>query len=347
MTFVLSLAPLIDRYAFITALAVGVIAWFAFRQSLAALAICLGGLVGIHRRRHRARGFVCQRRADATVLLSAGGEVALVGVLSFHVIGCGPAPQTHGSVAGGTAMNGWRLVGTLSLLLGAMSVYFVAGDGSDVDGVRLAIRATARTSVVLFALAFTAAHGRAAAVRRPTRLAAPQPPLSRRLLRRLAFHPPRRDPRARRARPRAVLEAHHRHTIVLAGTAYVFIAAMTATSFDRTAAWLGPRRWRLLHLIGGWYIWISFAVAVGKRVPLDSFYWPMAILVWPWRWSGWSPCSGAIAGGSLSTAQERRRDLAAAVDDTQDRRFITIVVTAPKLIRLHFAKDTVVNPRRP
>jgi hypothetical protein len=54
---------------------------------------------------------------------------------------------------------------------------------------------------------------------------------------------------------------------------------MTATSFDRTAAWLGPRKWRLLHLIGGWYIWISFAVAIGKRVPFDSFYWPMAVLV--------------------------------------------------------------------
>ena len=54
---------------------------------------------------------------------------------------------------------------------------------------------------------------------------------------------------------------------------------MVATSFDRTAAWLSARKWRLLHLIGGWYIWISFAVAVGKRVPLDSFYWPMAALV--------------------------------------------------------------------
>ena len=67
--------------------------------------------------------------------------------------------------------------------------------------------------------------------------------------------------------------------IALAGTAYLFLAAMTATSFDRTAAWLGPRPWRLLHLVGGWYIWISFAVAVGKRVPLDRFYWPMATLV--------------------------------------------------------------------
>ena len=46
----------------------------------------------------------------------------------------------------------------------------------------------------------------------------------------------------------------------------LFIAAMTATSFNRTVAWLGARRWRLLNLVGGWYVWVSFAVAVGKRV---------------------------------------------------------------------------------
>ena len=85
---VLSPAPLIDRYAFIAALTVGVIAWFAFRRSLAALAICLGGLVasisaGIVRADLFANG------APVHVLLSAAGEVALVGVLSFHVIGLG------------------------------------------------------------------------------------------------------------------------------------------------------------------------------------------------------------------------------------------------------------------
>ena len=67
--------------------------------------------------------------------------------------------------------------------------------------------------------------------------------------------------------------------IVLAGTAYLFIAAMTATSFDRTAAWLGARKWRLLHLVGGWYIWISFAVAIGKRLPQGPIYWAMMALV--------------------------------------------------------------------
>jgi hypothetical protein len=83
-----ALAPLIDRYAFIAALTVGVIAWFAFRQSLAALAICLVGLAasigaGIVRADLFANG------APIHVLVSAAGEVILIGVLAFHVIGLG------------------------------------------------------------------------------------------------------------------------------------------------------------------------------------------------------------------------------------------------------------------
>ena len=53
-------------------------------------------------------------------------------------------------------MNGWRLVGTLSLLLSAMTLALMASHGWDIEGMRVAIRATARTSLVLFALAFTA-----------------------------------------------------------------------------------------------------------------------------------------------------------------------------------------------
>jgi sulfoxide reductase heme-binding subunit YedZ len=148
-----------------------------------------------------------------------------------------------------------------------------------VDGVRLVIRFTARTSLLLFCLAFSAA---ALAKLRPNAWT-------------------RWQRRNRRYLGVSFAVSHFIHlaaivglatldrelfwkltntaTIVLAGTAYLFIAAMTATSFDRTAAWLGPRKWRLLHLVGGWYIWISFATAIGKRVPLDRFYWPMAALV--------------------------------------------------------------------
>jgi hypothetical protein len=53
-------------------------------------------------------------------------------------------------------MNGWRLTGLLSLLLAAMAAGFLAFH-PDADGLRRVIRATARTSLVLFALAFTAA----------------------------------------------------------------------------------------------------------------------------------------------------------------------------------------------
>jgi hypothetical protein len=84
----LALAPLIDRYAFIAALGVGLVSWFAFRRSLVAQAICLVGLVasiaaGIVRADLFAQG------APVHVLLAAAGEIALIGLLSFHVVGLG------------------------------------------------------------------------------------------------------------------------------------------------------------------------------------------------------------------------------------------------------------------
>ena len=175
--------------------------------------------------------------------------------------------------------TGWRLTIVLSFLMLAMTLYFLASHAWDIEGIRLAIRATARTSLVLFVLAFTAGAMVELAPNAATRW----------------------QRRNRRYLGVAFAVSHFIHlavivalasvdrelfwkltnimTIVLAGSAYLFIAAMVATSTDRAAAWLGPRKWRLLHLIGGWYIWISFATAIGKRVPVDSFYWPMAALV--------------------------------------------------------------------
>jgi len=176
-------------------------------------------------------------------------------------------------------MNGWRLTGILSLLLVGMALFILAAHGGDVEGIRLVIRATARTSLVLFALAFTASamvelvpNDLTRWQRRNRRYLGVSFAVSH-LIHLLAIV-------ALAALDNALFwKLTNIGTIVLAGTAYLFIAAMAATSFDRTAAWLGPRRWRLLHLLGGWYIWISFAVAIGKRVPIDRFYWPMAALV--------------------------------------------------------------------
>ena len=175
-------------------------------------------------------------------------------------------------------MNGWRLADLLSLLLLAMSASFVVGH-ADVEGLRLVIRATARTSLILFAMAFAAAamvelapNGFTLWQRRNRRYLGVSFAVSHgiHLVALIAL-----------ARTDAELfwALTNPANIVLAGTAYLLLAAMTATSFDRTAAWLGGRKWRLLHLVGGWYIWISFAVAVGKRLPQGPIYWAMMALV--------------------------------------------------------------------
>jgi hypothetical protein len=83
-----ALAPLVDRYAFLGAIAAATVGWFASRRSLPALLLCLVGLAA-----SIAAGFV---RADLFahgaplgVLLTAGGEIGLVGLLCVHLVGLG------------------------------------------------------------------------------------------------------------------------------------------------------------------------------------------------------------------------------------------------------------------
>lgn len=81
-----ALAPLVDRYAFIAALCVGTVGGLAFRRSLLPLAVCLCALsASIAAGILRAGIFVEQ--APLHVVLSAAGEIALIGLLSFHVVG--------------------------------------------------------------------------------------------------------------------------------------------------------------------------------------------------------------------------------------------------------------------
>lgn len=178
-----------------------------------------------------------------------------------------------------TIINGWRLTGLLSLLLIVLCAALLGRHGASVDDVRVVVRTTARTSLMLFTLAFTAAA----------------------MVELLPGDFTRWQRRNRRYLGVSFAVSHFIHlvalvalasldrelfwrltnvaNIVLAGTAYVLLAAMTATSFDRAVVWLGARRWRMLHLIGGWYIWVSFAVAVGKRVPQGPVYWAMLAVV--------------------------------------------------------------------
>lgn len=169
-------------------------------------------------------------------------------------------------------LEGWPLLGLLSLILVAVSGLCLASLAYEVAGVRMVIRITARTSLVLFALAFSA---QAMLTLWPSALTRWQRRNRRQLG--LAFAVSHTI-HAAAIMAFATLDPQgfHDHampgTLVSGGIAYAFIVAMAATSFDRTAAWIGPAAWRTLHWLGGYYLWMSFIVTNGKRIGQSPVY---------------------------------------------------------------------------
>ena len=173
--------------------------------------------------------------------------------------------------------GGWGLFGAAALGLTAMCLALLAAYGAGEAGVRVVIRATARTSLVLFLGAFTASSLRrlwpspaTRWLRRNRRYLGVSFAYSHLLhllaivaLLRVADSPPQIGA----------------STLVGGGIAYAFIAAMTATSFDRTARWLGPLAWRRLHLAGGYYIWLIFSLSYLPRALQSTAYAPLAALL--------------------------------------------------------------------
>ncbi|QCK86063.1 hypothetical protein E8L99_10010 [Phreatobacter aquaticus] len=176
--------------------------------------------------------------------------------------------------------EGWPLLGLITLILLSLTVAMFLVAGGDTDGLRSAIRLTARTSLALFLASFLASS----------------------LIRLWPSEPTRWLRRNRRQVGLGFAVSHLIHGVALVllvrrdpvlfwqltnlgniisgGTAYLLIAAMAATSFNRSAAWLGPRAWGWLHWSGAHFIWISFMVTNGKRVPMSLWYvLPVALLV--------------------------------------------------------------------
>ena len=169
-------------------------------------------------------------------------------------------------------LEGWNLLGLLSLVLVAISGLCLASRGYDVASVRMVIRMTARTSLVLFALAFAA---QAMMTLWPSALTRWQRRNRRQIG--LAFAVSHTiHAAAILAFARMDPQGFHEHAmtgaLVSGGIAYVFIVAMAATSFDRTATWIGPNAWRMLHWLGGYYLWVSFIVTNGKRIGQSPLY---------------------------------------------------------------------------
>ena len=163
----------------------------------------------------------------------------------------------------GFALTGWAIVGWSSAAVVAVELAILWFAGTGEEGVRMAVRATARTSLVLFGLAFVASSWFRL---RPGRFGAWL--LSNRRYLGLSFA----SSHAIHLAGILVLafafdQSFPAATVLVGGFAYVLIFAMAATSFDRTAAWIGPRAWRRLHGLGARTIWFVFFVSYlpGRR----------------------------------------------------------------------------------
>jgi sulfoxide reductase heme-binding subunit YedZ len=64
----------------------------------------------------------------------------------------------------------------------------------------------------------------------------------------------------------AIAEVPDLVTLAGGGLAYVFVLLMALTSNDAALRRLGPKNWRRLHLIGGWYIWLIFMNSYVGRI---------------------------------------------------------------------------------
>lgn len=172
----------------------------------------------------------------------------------------------------GNWFEGWRLFGLLTLVLTGLSLWIAGMRDFEADGVRMVVRFTARTSLLFFCLAFSAG---ALARLWPS----PWTRWQRRNRRQLgvtfaASHALHAFAIVAFARldPAGFAAATNLGSYIFGGIGYAVIIAMAATSFDRTAAAIGPRAWRMLHLVGGYYLWLQFVVAFGKRIPVMPAY---------------------------------------------------------------------------
>ena len=178
--------------------------------------------------------------------------------------------------------RGWRVTGAISLALAALTALQLAVWGADEEGIRVVVRSTARTSIVLFGLAFTASAARTFW----------QGPVTKWLL----------SNRRYVGVSYAVSHALHllalvalagasaefadsvdTFTLVGGGLAYVFTFAMAATSTDAAVRAMGRTSWSRLHLVGGWYVWIVFAQSYLPRAAMDPAYlvWGVAVMAIP------------------------------------------------------------------
>lgn len=174
-------------------------------------------------------------------------------------------------------LGGWPIVGWSTLAIGVLCGLLLLVLGAGEQGWRAVIRLTAKTSLALFTAAFVASSVRVLWPTPTTKwLLANRRYLGVSFAASHAIHLVGIIVLLRLAPDFAINTA----TLIGGGLAYVFLAAMTATSFDRTAAWLGARNWRLLHRTGMYYCWFIFFISYAPRAAVESLlYLPFVVVL--------------------------------------------------------------------
>jgi sulfoxide reductase heme-binding subunit YedZ len=143
----------------------------------------------------------------------------------------------------------------------------------DVDDIRMLIRVTARSSMLLFLLAFTASSVSTLWPSARSRWMLRH----RRQIGLMFFgshvlHALAIGALALWAAPALFAQLTPLPSRVLGGAGYVTLILMAATSNDRSVAWLGRARWQRLHSWGAHLIWLVFVMSCIKRIPLQPAY---------------------------------------------------------------------------
>ncbi|MEL6929552.1 MAG: hypothetical protein AAFO95_13065 [Cyanobacteria bacterium J06600_6] len=170
-------------------------------------------------------------------------------------------------------LSKWQIVKYAAIFIATVFTFILLVNGVDEASFRIAIRFTARSSCILFLLAFCAS---------PLRRLAPSS-ISNWLI------------QNRRYFGLSMAISHGFHALAIIGVAvstsenmirdnhlatlgYVFIILMSITSFERSAAVLGKRLWRILHTVGMYYLWLSFVTGFSERLTESWFiYSPFVI----------------------------------------------------------------------
>lgn len=175
-------------------------------------------------------------------------------------------------------LAGWPIVGWCAAVLLGLVALVLGSNGTGEEGIRAAIRLTARTSIVLFMLAYVASSLRAL-----WRTPATKWLLANRRYVGVSFAVSHTLHLLFIVALYQVSEEFRRDlsmtTVIGGGLAYVFLYAMALTSSDRAYQLLGRRAWKTLHTAGMHWIWFIFFVSYLPRALKDPLYIPFAALL--------------------------------------------------------------------